>query len=76
MIGKTEILKLNFTLNGSPWCKVTSRNINANGLQYHLNGCPWWGHSGDVAPVITGNIKRILKVDWVNVKTANKAIGH
>ena len=73
---KTEVLKLTFSNNGMPWCRVTNGSINADGLDFYLNGAPWWGHSGDAVSVITGNIKRILKVDWANVKTANKAIGH
>ena len=74
-----KIVTLEFSLNGSPFCKIATGDTEANTLEYSLNGSPWWGiggYSGGVAPVITGNIKRILKVDWANVKTANKVIGH
>jgi hypothetical protein len=70
MIPKSEILKLTFNLNGAPYCKVTTGGLNANGLQFNLNGAPWWGHSGgSIETTITGNVKRILKVDWPYVKT-------
>lgn len=70
MIPKSDVLKLAFSLNGSPWCRVTSRSINANGLQFSLNGAPWWGHSGgSTETIVEGNVKRILKVDWPYVKT-------
>ena len=53
-------------------------SLNANTLQFTKTGNPWWGESNTIEPPISssGNIKRILKVNWANVKTANKAIGH
>ena len=70
MIPKADILKLTFNLNGAPYCKVTSKTLSANGLQYNLNGAIWWGHSGGSQEIIiSGNVKRILKVDWPAVKT-------
>lgn len=64
---KDLVLKLWFSSTGKPWCKVTNGSINADGMQFSLNGAPWWGHTGIVAE--SGNIKRILKVDFSNVKT-------
>jgi hypothetical protein len=60
---KNKVLKNQFFSNGKPYCKVTAKSsIVIGNWGYSYFGRPWWGHSGDVAPVITGNIKAILKV--------------
>jgi len=70
MITKTEILTGSFSLTGEPWVKVASGDIDPNTLQFSLDGSPWWGVSGgSIETIISGNIKRILKVDWPYVKT-------
>ncbi|MDD4515410.1 hypothetical protein [Massilibacteroides sp.] len=78
MINLNTIKTLELTLDGSPWCKINSSpNINVNTLEYTLDGSPWWGHTGEIEPVTSsGNIKRIIKVNWANAKTVSKAIGH
>lgn len=71
MIIVSQILKLEFSSDGSPFCKVCpSTNIKPGTLELSLDGSPWWGHSGgSIETIITGNVKRILKVDWPYVKT-------
>lgn len=65
-----KIVTLEFSLNGSPFCKIATGDTEANTLEYSLNGSPWWGHSGGSQEIIiSGNVKRILKVDWPYVKT-------
>ena len=66
-----------FTLDGSMFNKIVSAGSEPLNMQLTFDGSPWLGVSLGETPATTGgNIKRILKVDWANVKTANKAIGH
>ena len=55
MITKTEVLRLGFSIDASPW----------------------WGHSGGETTTIirTGNIKRVAKVDWGEIKTVSEVEG-
>lgn len=77
MTTKEQVLKLTYSGNGSPYCNVGSGNTNLDSLIFSKDGSPFWGHSGEVEPVTcSGNIKRILKVNWANVKTVSKAVGH
>ena len=70
MINKSQVLLGGFSLTGEPWVRVASGDINPDTLQYSLTGEPWWGVSGgSIEIIITGNVKRILKVDWPYVKT-------
>jgi len=67
---KEQVLQLRYAFKGAPWVRVTNGTINANYMQYSLNGAPWWGHrGGSTTVIIQGNVKRILKVDWPYVKT-------
>lgn len=68
---KTQIQQLGFSLDGSPFCKVTTKpNIDINMLGFSLDGTPWWGHGFD-APTILGHIKAVNQVDWAKVKKFN-----
>ena len=70
MVTKAQITTLSFSVNGSPWAKINASELNANQLIFSKDGSPWWGHSGGSIEIITtGNVKRILKVDWPAVKT-------
>jgi hypothetical protein len=62
MITRVQVLTLAFSQDGSPFCNVASGSINLNSLTYSKDGSPFWGHSGDSTPIITGNIKAIMKV--------------
>lgn len=45
---KTEIQQLGLSLNGSPFCKITAKpSINADTLEFSLDGSPWWGVGGE-----------------------------
>lgn len=64
---KNKVLKNQFFSNGKPFCKVTAKSsIIIGNWGYPYNARPWWGHGGE-APVITGNIKAILKVTTPNI---------
>lgn len=70
MVTKTQITTLAFSADGSPWVRINASELNANHLIFSKDGSPWWGHSGgSIETIITGNVKRILKVDWPYVKT-------
>ena len=70
MINKSQITQLIISADGTPYCNVATGSIAPNKLELSLYGSPWWGHSGGSQEiVISGNIKRILKVDWPYVKT-------
>jgi hypothetical protein len=62
---------LNYTLNGLPFYKIVAKvTIDVSQLNYTLNGFPWYGMGGAAQPLMdTGNIKRILKVDWQHAQT-------
>lgn len=71
MLTTNDIRKGNFSTDGGPFIRIAaSSELRVNTLQYSLSGSPWWGHSGgSIETIITGNVKRILKVDWPYVKT-------
>lgn len=70
MITISQITKLELSFDGSPFCKIAMGDTFPNRLELSLDGSPWWGHSGgSIETITTGNIKRILKVDWPYVKT-------
>lgn len=77
MITANDIRKGNFSITGSPYIKISAGgNLKINTLHYSLTGSPWWGHSGgSIETIITGNVKRILKVDWPYVKTVINVSG-
>jgi hypothetical protein len=66
-----DVFSLKFSKDGSPWAKVSlNRVLDFNTLKYSKIGSPWWGIQGVTTLIIdSGNIKRILKVDFSNVKT-------
>ena len=65
-----DVKKLRVLSPTGIYCNVAVPGINVNTLRLTLNGSPWWGHSGgSIETIITGNVKRILKVDWPYVKT-------
>lgn len=38
----TEICRLSFSADGSPWCRITARySIDLSTLTYSLDGSPW-----------------------------------
>lgn len=40
----TTVQTLQFSLDGSPWCKVAAKSgIDLDGLGFSLDGSPWWG---------------------------------
>ena len=43
--------------------------LNCNTLRITKNGSPWWAQGGTQEIIVSGNVKRILKVDWPYVKT-------
>ena len=43
-----DILELELSLDGSPWCRVTA--TDADTLELSLDGSPWWGHDLEAAP--------------------------
>lgn len=52
---KNIVQKLQFSLDGHPWCNVTTKSsINVDSLQFSLDGNPWWGHGGESTPTPTG----------------------
>ena len=63
-----DLFPLGVSLDGTPFCKIVLHNINPNGLDLSLDGSPWWGHDyAGETPVITGNIKAILKATTPNI---------
>lgn len=70
MITISQLTKLEFSKDGSHYCNIAPSNLRVNSLELSFDGSPWWGHSGgSIETIITGNVKRILKVDWPYVKT-------
>lgn len=70
MVTKAQITTLAFSADGSPWVRINASELNANHLIFSKDGSIWWGHSGgSIETIISGNVKRILKVDWPYVKT-------
>ena len=64
---RIELESLQFSLDGSPWCRVTASNaINPDTLEYSLDGSPWWG-MGEGTPV-AGHIKRACGIGRENIK--------
>lgn len=66
-----DTFSLRVSKDGTPWSHVSlNRIIDFNTLKYSKNGTPWWGIQGVTTMIIgSGNIKRILKVEFANVKT-------
>ena len=70
MITISQLEKLEFSIDGTTWCMECPSSLRPDTLELSLDGSPWWGHSGGSIEIITtGNVKRILKVDWPAVKT-------
>jgi hypothetical protein len=66
----TKINTLEFSHDGSPWCDSPVGGVKVNNLDLSIDGSPWWANpQGSIENIITGNVKRILKVDWPYVKT-------
>jgi len=41
---RDDILALQFSNDGSPWCRVASKSgVDLDTLEYSLDGSPWWG---------------------------------
>ena len=77
MSTKTKISSGIYSLGGKAFVNISATSQNKlNSLIFSKGGQPWYGIGILGSPVINGNIKAILKVNWANVKTANKAIGH
>lgn len=75
----SDILKLQLTPTGAPWCKVDGANIKANTLQWTPTGAPWQAVSGgstETIEYIYGNIKRVSKVNWGYIKRVTTVTGH
>lgn len=64
-----NIKKLQLSFDGSVFCNQAVSGINAKTLQYSFDGSVWWCAGGSIETITTGNVKRILKVDWPYVKT-------
>jgi len=77
MITANDIKKGEITSDGSPFYRVSaSSDIKPNTLQLSLNGSPWYGvGGGTIETIISGHVKRILKVEWPYVKTVIGAEG-
>lgn len=57
MLTKDDILKGQFSVNGSPWIKVTANSsIDVDTLSLSIDGSPWWGVEDAGAPP-SGQIK-------------------
>lgn len=72
--------QLDIAFLGEPFSEgaPTYSDINLMTMDYAFLGEPFVrGHGlGNSVTIITGNIKRILKVDWANAKTVSKVSGH
>ena len=45
---KTDVQTLQFSADGSPWCRVAAKSgIDLDTLEYSLDGSPWWGIGGE-----------------------------
>lgn len=66
-----EIKKLVLSFEGAPFgYSTTSEMSNAvKTLVLAYNSTPYWAFGGTTETIISGNVKRILKVDWPYVKT-------
>jgi len=62
MIKKHDVLKSNFSFDGTPWVNVSQRaKFKSKNLQFSFIGEPWSG----ISP---GNIKKINGVELKNIK--------
>lgn len=62
-MNKTTIQGLSISYFGDVFCYVHAKNTdNPSELAKSYFGDIWFGYSDDVTPIITGNIKAILKV--------------
>lgn len=67
MADKQTIQSLQYSLDGSPFCKVMAvSSSTADTLEYSLDGSPWWGVGGG-APM-AGHIKRVCGIGRENIK--------
>lgn len=75
MISKADILALQHSADGSPWCMVVvGSGIDPDTLEQSADGSPWHGVVDTGAPA--GEIARISGVLLANIgKVANIAIG-
>ena len=75
MVNEQDIQKMNFQ-NGEPFCRITVGSDDPQKLGY-LNGSPWWAvaPSGGSTTIRTGNIKRVAKVNWGEIKTVSEVEG-
>lgn len=66
-----EIKKLVLAFESTPFGYSTSSEMSneVKTLVLAYNSTPYWAAGGTVETIITGNVKRILKVDWPYVKT-------
>lgn len=66
MITKTKVLQGLIQNNATPWINaVVGPSLKPNTLLIQKYAQPWYGYADES----TGNVKRILKVDWPYVKT-------
>ena len=77
MITQADVLKLQYSDTGRPWCKLATASLNTNKLNYSSVGRPWIGHSGGTITTVIqiGNIKRVSKVNWGEIKTISEVEG-
>ena len=64
-----ELLHLHISKNGEPFCNINATDENLNHLHVTKNGEPWFAPSlGGETIIYSGNIKRVSKVDWGDIK--------
>lgn len=66
MIKKHDVLKGNFSFDGTPWVNVTQKTkFKSKNLQFSLNGeGPW-------IAISSGNVKKINGIELKNIKTCS-----
>lgn len=64
---KNTILLGGYSLDGSPWVRVTAKpSIDTNTLEYSLDGSPWWAQPDAALP-----IEYVNATLWVNISHFN-----
>lgn len=66
-----EIKKLVLAFESVPFGYSTTSEMSSavKTLALAYNSTPYWAAGGSIETIISGNVKRILKVDWPYVKT-------